>query len=61
MSPSTPGSTPDEPTAHPAGSPEKIRKMRERHGRRQCVHHPSDNPHKVAQRPDPEPPPGVFE
>lgn len=34
MSPSKPRSTPDEPIAHPAGSLQKIRTMRERHGQR---------------------------
>jgi hypothetical protein len=61
MSPSQPRPTPEEPTDHPAGSPEKIKAMRSRHSQRQCIHHPSDNPAKVAQRRDPEPPPGVFE
>jgi hypothetical protein len=61
MSPSDPRRTPDHPTGHPAGSSEKIRTMRERHGQRRCIHHPHDNPAKVEQRRDPEPPPGVFE
>lgn len=54
-------SVPDESCEHPAGSPEKVRTMRERHSQRRFIHHPDDNPHKVEQRRDPEPPPGVFE
>lgn len=53
--------SPEYPSHHPAGSPEKIRTMRERHSKRCFIHHPDDNPHKVEQRRDPEPPPGVFE
>jgi hypothetical protein len=52
---------PDEPCDHPAGSPEKIRTMRQRHGQRRCIHHEADNPAKVEQRRDPAPPPGVYE
>ena len=52
---------PEYPSHHPAGSPEKIRTMRERHGECRSIHHADDNPAKVEQRRDPEPPPGVFE
>lgn len=50
---------PPQPTDAPAGSEQKIAVMLARRRAGFSLHHPGDNPAKVEQRPDPEPPPGI--